>query len=160
MTMSRTPPWAAVLAVGLSIGAVVVVGCNNGKPAPPAGAVASKGPEEAPKAPAGPKSAPKWFLGDWPADLAAVLMISGEMDGYMEPCGCTEGQKGGLIRRMAFADQVRTEGKWPLGLIDLGGLLNDPGTHGGLEETKIRFVTALKALTMLKYSAVGSRPTT
>ena len=41
-------------------------------------------------------------------------------------------------------------------LIDLGSMINDPnGLHGGQEETKIRFASALKAFTMLRYSAIG-----
>ena len=37
---------------------------------------------------------------DWPTPQA-VLVITGELDGYIEPCGCTgkENQKGGLSRR-------------------------------------------------------------
>ena len=37
---------------------------------------------------------------DWPQPQA-VLFVSGQQHGYLEPCGCTglENQKGGLIRR-------------------------------------------------------------
>src|SRR5688500_1185598 len=41
---------------------------------------------------------PKPFLEGWEKP-AATLILSGEMRGYLEPCGCTAGQHGGLGRR-------------------------------------------------------------
>ncbi|NCA12354.1 hypothetical protein EBR56_11260, partial [bacterium] len=40
---------------------------------------------------------------DWPAPRA-LIVITGQVDGYIEPCGCTgkENQKGGLSRRHHF----------------------------------------------------------
>jgi len=45
---------------------------------------------------------------DWPAPQA-VLVVTGELDGYIEPCGCTgkENQKGGLSRRQNFLRHSR-----------------------------------------------------
>ena len=53
---------------------------------------------------------------------AAVVVITGELDGYIEPCGCTgkENQKGGLSRRRNFLEAIRQAG-WPLVAVDLGG---------------------------------------
>ena len=50
---------------------------------------------------------------------AAVLVISGEQDGYMEPCGCSEDQEGGLIRRYDLVERLHKR-NWPTALIDLG----------------------------------------
>src|SRR3954453_5485411 len=38
---------------------------------------------------------------DWPEQPkpALVLALTGEMNGYLRPCGCSEGQSGGLARR-------------------------------------------------------------
>lgn len=150
MSTRMTSRWPAAVAVGLSLAALVVVGCTGKTPpkaSVPGGGASGAGTPTSVKP-----------LADWPEDLAGVLVISGEMAGYMEPCGCTDGQLGGLIRRMTFADMVRTERKWPLAMIDLGGLINDPHDTkhgGGPQQTNIKFASALKALTMLKYSAIA-----
>lgn len=157
MTMRRTSCRAAAAAAVLSM--ATLVGCDGRTP--PAVAVPSAGSGSGTAGSSGQTadntaSNVAKPLADWPDDLAGVLLISGEMVGYTEPCGCTSGQSGGLIRRMTFLDLLRTERKWPLALIDLGSLVNDPhGPHGGLEQTKIKFDTALKALAMLKYSAIA-----
>ncbi len=44
---------------------------------------------------------------------------------------------------------------WPLALIDLGSLANDPNTMGGPEESRIRFSVALCALEMMGYNALA-----
>ncbi len=80
------------------------------------------------------------------------------MDGYLEPCGCTQGQLGGLIRRSDFVERLKAQ-NWPLALIDLGSLIKDPGSaRGGFEEAKIKFGVALKALSTLKYDAIALSP--
>lgn len=158
MTYRLPPRWPAAIAVGLSLATLVVVGCT-GK-TPPAAVVPAKDRTSADSGGTAPPEGPaaKKPLADWPADLAGVLLISGEMIGYTEPCGCTAGQRGGLIRRLILEDLLRTERKWPVALIDLGSLLNDPFSHGGPEQTKVKFDTTLKALSMLKYSAVALSP--
>ena len=47
----------------------------------------------------------------WPKPRA-VLVITGELDGYIEPCGCTgkENQKGGLSRRQNFLRRIHGGG--------------------------------------------------
>ena len=61
------------------------------------------------------------IFADWP-DPKALIVITGELDGYIEPCGCTgkENQKGGLSRRQNFLRAVTAAG-WPLVAVDLGG---------------------------------------
>ena len=51
------------------------------------------------------------------------------MDGYLEPCGCSQGQLGGLIRRLDFVDRLKAQ-NWPFALIDLGSLIKDPAGPG------------------------------
>src|SRR5579864_3969562 len=41
---------------------------------------------------------------------SGALLISGELGGYLEPCGCTEGQQGGLGRRYTLFEQLRAQG--------------------------------------------------
>ena len=94
----------------------------------------------------------------WPTP-AAALVISGEQFGYLEPCGCTEGQHGGLLRRAEMLERLRGEQKWPLALVDLGSLVKSPLlARGGLEQTKLKFRASLQALANLKYDALALSP--
>src|SRR5437773_1800563 len=51
----------------------------------------------------------------WPKP-AVALVITGQMTGYIEPCGCTglENQKGGLARRHMLIKQLVDEHGWPV----------------------------------------------
>jgi hypothetical protein len=93
-------------------------------------------------------------LANWPKPRG-VLIISSEMDGYLEPCGCTQGQLGGLIRRFDFIERLKAQ-NWPVALIDAGSLIKDPASaRGGFEQAKIKFGIALKAYSTLKYDAIA-----
>ena len=87
---------------------------------------------------------------DWPQPQVALL-FSGEMDGYIEPCGCAglENQKGGLKRRHTLIQQLEAKG-WPLVSLDMGGEIRRFGPQA---EIKYRYV--LEALQKLGYAAVG-----
>jgi hypothetical protein len=86
---------------------------------------------------------------------AAVLIISAEQEGYLEPCGCSAEQIGGLIRRHDFIERVHKQG-WPTASIELGTLIKDPaGARGGFDQSKYKFDYALKALTLLNYDAIA-----
>ncbi|NOY29017.1 MAG: hypothetical protein GXP28_02225 [Planctomycetes bacterium] len=87
---------------------------------------------------------------DWPKPRAAIL-LSGEMDGYLEPCGCAglENQKGGLKRRHTLIGQLEDQG-WPLISLDMGGQVRRLGP-----QAEIKYRYALKSLVKLGYSAVG-----
>jgi hypothetical protein len=153
MTMDRSSRWP-VLAVGLAAAVWIVVGCNgrpsseesSRRPPPPVAAAGSPGE------PSPPAKATKLFA-NWPTP-AGALIITGEQIGYLEPCGCTAGQRGGLARRFDLIEKLKAQG-WSLACIDLGSLSNEPHTHGGPVETKVRFSYALKALAMMDYDAVA-----
>lgn len=85
---------------------------------------------------------------------AVALVISGEMNGYLEPCGCAglENQKGGLSRRWTMLDERRKAG-WELLPIDLGGLVRRYGT-----QAEIQYQFAADALRAMGYAAVGYGP--
>ena len=87
---------------------------------------------------------------DWKKPKAAIL-LSGLLDGYIEPCGCAglENQKGGLSRRMAFVERLKGEG-WPLIGVDLGGMVRRFGPQAA-----IKYQVAIDAHRMLGYGAVG-----
>ncbi|WP_422927302.1 multiheme c-type cytochrome [Singulisphaera sp. PoT] len=146
-------------AIALTLVALVLtyVGCSSqnkedepAKVAKEATKGDAKGADTAPASDLGPKP----FHG-WPKP-AAALLVSGEQDGYLEPCGCTSGQLGGLRRRFELVQKLHEEQNWPLALVDLGGLIKDPAAaRGGPEEAKAKFVVALKALGLLKYNALA-----
>lgn len=86
----------------------------------------------------------------WPKPVLA-LVLTGEQDGYIEPCGCAglEHQKGGLRRRHTFLKQLHERG-WPVTPLDNGGLI---GRFG--REAEIKFDKTAEALRIMGYQAVG-----
>ncbi len=89
----------------------------------------------------------------WPAPEVA-LFITGQQHGYIEPCGCTglDKQKGGVARRMTFANELKNEG-WNLLPIDAGNLIRRFG-----RQAEIKFHRSLEALRKMGYVAVGFGP--
>jgi len=84
----------------------------------------------------------------------AVLVITGELDGYIEPCGCTgkENQKGGLSRRQNFLRALAASG-WEVVPIDLGGQVKRFG-----KQTEAKFQSIADGLRGMRYDAVGFGP--
>ena len=89
----------------------------------------------------------------WP-DPQVVLVLSGEQDGYFEPCGCAglENQKGGLSRRHTFLKQLRERG-WEVLPLDLGGLVKRYG-----RQSEIKYHVTVEALHTMGYAAIGFGP--
>ena len=87
---------------------------------------------------------------NWPKPQLA-LVFSGEMDGYLEPCGCAglDNQKGGLKRRLSFFKQLEKDG-WPVVALDMGGQIRRFGP-----QADIKYRYAIKSLTKLGYQAIG-----
>jgi hypothetical protein len=147
-------PWAALALSAAVLGYVGCTSSNSTSPSPasPSSAKAGSAGQEAGSA--DDTAGFKTVLGN----PAAVLVISGEMHGYLEPCGCTEGQAGGLLRRYDFFERLRKQG-WPTAQIDLGGLTMAPATaRGGFEQAKFKFDYAIRALKLLDYNALALSP--
>jgi hypothetical protein len=89
------------------------------------------------------------ILVDWPKPQVA-LVFSGEMDGYIEPCGCAglDNQLGGLKRRHTFLKKLAADGWNPVPL-DMGGLVKRTGP-----QQNIKYKYALGALIDLGYQAL------
>jgi Cytochrome c554 and c-prime len=83
---------------------------------------------------------------------AVTLVFSGEQHGYMEPCGCSVTQSGGLSRRGDLMRQLAEKG-WPFAAIDLGGLVRKDN-----QQNKIKFQVMLAALKDLGYKAMALGP--
>ncbi len=90
---------------------------------------------------------------DWPKPRA-VLVFTGELDGYIEPCGCTgkENQKGGLSRRQNFLRALSAAG-WETVPVDLGGQVKRFG-----KQTEAKFQSIVDGLRGMRYAAVGFGP--
>ncbi len=149
MTRTSARPICVVGLVALVFG---YIGCSRNA-APPPTAGASQPPAAEPKAERPDKS--KDFA-DWNPEPAGVLIVSGQQNGYLEPCGCTQGQLGGLLRRYELFRYLREDRKWPIVAVDLGSVIKDPaGGRAGFEQTKFKFMFGLRALALLKYSAIA-----
>ena len=96
-----------------------------------------------------PAARPDPFAGWGKPDL--VLVLSGQMHGYVDPCGCSHPQYGGLIRRYKLIDLLKQKG-WEVVGIDLGELATNKGLH---EQNLLKFEHSLKALGHMGYRAVG-----
>jgi len=72
------------------------------------------------------------------------------MHGYIEPCGCSLHQLGGLSRRADLMRQIAERG-WPVTALDVGGLVNNPARRQG----KFKCDMILKCLTDMKYGGVA-----
>lgn len=84
--------------------------------------------EEAPKFPPADELVKDWQKPD------VCLFISGELHGYIEPCGCTglANQKGGLLRRHT-AQKILEQRGWDLIPIDTGNVIRRIGKQPQLQ---------------------------
>jgi hypothetical protein len=87
---------------------------------------------------------------DW-AKPQLTLVFTGEMDGYIEPCGCAglDNQLGGLKRRHTLLKKLAADG-WNPVAVDMGGLVKRTGPQ---QDIKYRY--ALRGLIELGYQAIA-----
>ncbi len=79
-----------------------------------------------------------------------TLVYTGNLDGELEPCGCSlEGDFGGIRRQATMIDRLRKK-KPHLVLISSGGFLRSESIHDRLTGEYI-----LKGINALKYDAIG-----
>lgn len=95
--------------------------------------------------------APPPMLRGWTKPKAAMV-LSGDIRGYLEPCGCSSRQSGGFARRADLFEQLRAKG-WAVTGFDLGGTLKRSREHDQIKFTKI-----LSGMRYMKYSAMGLSP--
>ncbi len=86
---------------------------------------------------------------DWPKPQA-VLLLTGQQHGYLEPCGCTglDRQKGGIIRRDTLLKELSDRG-WAMVPVDVGNQVRRTG-----KQAEIQFRETVKALKKMDYKAV------
>jgi hypothetical protein len=133
--------WLVILglALALAIVAVVPFGCGPTSP----GGIGLAGTD-------GPSSAQ--YFHDWPADRKPdlVLVLSAQQHGYLQPCGCSYPQFGGLERRYNLLQHLKKDKGWPLVAVDLGDIPQERGP-----QRMLKYVTSMEADKVMGYSAVG-----
>jgi hypothetical protein len=77
-----------------------------------------------------------------------VLVLSGEQHGYLQPCGCTSPQYGGLTRRCNLIQALRQ--RWPVVAADLGDMNQLSGP-----QALLKYEYAMKAHNLMGYTAVN-----
>ena len=119
---------------------------------PPADASAKKRPADSPKELRPPldliRENGEFFAG-WPKPKLALL-ITGKIEGYLEPCGCAgiERMKGGMGRRFMLFKQLREQG-WPVVGLDVGGMARGFG-----RQAEIKFHTLVEGMRAMNYEAI------
>ena len=152
MTQIDFRPWAGIT---LCVVVLAYVGCSSSKEtstSPSTSTGSSGGTTGSASGGSSTSQKPLANLGN----PAAVLLVTGEQFSYLEPCGCTEGQIGGLLRRYDLLERLHNQNQWPTAQIDLGSLIKDPSVaRGGFEQAKLKFGYSLKALKLMDYSAMA-----
>lgn len=96
---------------------------------------------------------------EWPTDRKAdlVLVLSGQQFGYLQPCGCSEPQYGGLERRFNFFQTLIKERGWPIAAVDLGDIAPVTGAKVAISgrQARLKYKYSMEALNRLGYTAVG-----
>lgn len=149
---------APLAAPALLCVAALLAGCWSHEPPP--GSISAPGAEPAdpadeayggePRPPFDPVAVNGPIFVDWPAP-DFVLLLTGEQQGYLEPCGCAglENQKGGLRRRHTLLKELAARG-WPLLAVDNGGLIRRYG-----RQAELQYQTSAEALREMGYACVG-----
>ncbi len=93
---------------------------------------------------------------NWPqTPPLAALVLSGQTYGYLQPCGCSRPQLGGLERRAQLVAALRQAG-WPVAGADLGDL---PPLAGVVRDQQLaKYATIMHSLREMGYLAVGLGP--
>jgi Cytochrome c554 and c-prime len=95
--------------------------------------------------------APSRLFHDWPSRKPLfVLLLSGQQYGYLQPCGCSPIQYGGLERRFNVIQQLKKEYGWKIIALDLGDIPQERGP-----QKLLKYVTSMESLKRLDYTAVG-----
>jgi len=117
-------------------------------------------PADPPKAtaPGGKSDGDKPFA-QWPKEAPdLVLVFSGQTYGYLQPCGCSRPQQGGLERRYNLIQQLKGKG-WNVVGLDVGDILPKPPEGSEMPvppaQTFKKFEYAMRAYKEMGYAAVG-----
>ncbi len=83
---------------------------------------------------------------DEPSRTKWRIFVTGDTKGYLRPCGCAAGLKGGYPRRATYLAGIRRDGDL---LVDLGNIV-----EGTRPQDRVRLRYVLKGLKLLGYDAM------
>jgi hypothetical protein len=144
---------AALLFLGVSLLAIVLLRASPAADAqtdPDAQQTAN--PQNQQQVPGHASLDPVLFA-DWPPPKMA-LVITGRLEGYIEPCGCSgkENMQGGLSRRDMLLAKL-TADKWPIVALDVGNQVRRFG-----RQQEVKFQATADALKTMGYRAIALGP--
>lgn len=88
-------------------------------------------------------------------DPDLVLVLTGQMQGYLLPCGCSKPQVGGLERRYNLLQLVKAAG-WPYVAVDLGNLAQkEAPAKLPNQQGLVKYIYTMRALKEMDYRAVS-----
>lgn len=146
----RYPHVAALGLAAVYLGLVAIGACGWSRPTvTDAGSDADPGPQ--------PTLGGRAVFADWPKEPPpdAVVVLSGETFGLLQPCGCSRPQKGGLERRAELIAGLKAKG-WPVVAFDLGDLYPPKGLVE--DQSRLKYRVVMNALREMGYVAVGVGP--
>ena len=140
-----SPPRLAACAAAGLLAAVVLVEVPSGTPA------AASPPAD--------KPAPQVLFAGWPDKPDVVFVFTGNTLGYLQKCGCSNPQKGGLERRYNLIKSLKDRG-WNVVPIDLGDVIKPNETKPDhvfhlRKQTVDKYETVMKSMQVMGYRAVG-----
>ncbi len=140
-------PSMALLVAGLAFGgAALVVYCGSG-------------PDPVPKKePKGPAWSYEEVFPSWPKDRKPefVIVITGQTYGYLQKCGCSDPQKGGLERRFNFIQGFKDQ-QIEVIPIDLGDVTSEVSEHSEIlhSQALLKYQIAMRTMKAMGYRVVG-----
>ncbi len=100
------------------------------------------------------KPEPQELFTNWPKEKPdLVLVVTGQTYGYLQKCGCSNPQKGGLERRYNFIEGMKKRG-WEVVGLDLGDVMKPLPYTPTSEQTLTKYEYAMKAMKLMGYQAV------
>ncbi|HVK10467.1 MAG TPA: multiheme c-type cytochrome [Gemmataceae bacterium] len=101
---------------------------------------------------------PQKLFSKWPDPAQRkpelVLVLTGQMHGYLQKCGCSNPQKGGLERRYNFIESMKARG-WEVVGLDVGDLPRPLPYSPTPEQTLTKYEFGMKALQVMGYKAIA-----
>jgi hypothetical protein len=143
----RVPAVAALVALVLGLAALGTCAWNNQQPSPTADDKNKPNDKE-------PTVGGLPLFHGWPKDRKpdAVLVLTGQTFGFLQPCGCSRPQQGGVERRAVLVKSLRDKG-WTVAGFDLGDLA--PQKTPIKDQALLKYKTTMNALREMGYIAVG-----
>ncbi|VTT98401.1 Probable cytochrome c-554 OS=Planctomyces maris DSM 8797 GN=PM8797T_17674 PE=4 SV=1: Cytochrome_C554 [Gemmataceae bacterium] len=94
------------------------------------------------------------LFADWPKGQKpeVAIVLTGQTFGFLQPCGCSRPQMGGLERRAVFLNSLKAKG-WSVVGFDLGDLY--PHKSAIDDQARLKYKFTMDALREMDYVAVG-----